>query len=105
MYPSEKKNIEASFCVQSSEGVTYNSQSDAKLILYNLLSSVLKVCLFGNSEVSLRDALRAGTDDAQLLEIIGAAVGRKKKQHAGYFILTSHIKLLFFCSFLCAVFL
>lgn len=45
----------------------------------------LKVCLFGNSEVSLRDALRAGTDEDQLLEIIGAAVGRKKKQHAGMF--------------------
>ena len=43
-----------------------------------------QVCLFGNSEVSLRDALRAGTDEDQLLEIIGAAVGRKKKQHAGY---------------------
>ena len=40
--------------------------------------------MFGNSEVSLRDALRAGTDEDQLLEIIGAAVGRKKKQHAGY---------------------
>lgn len=45
----------------------------------------LKVCLFGNSEVSLRDSLRAGTSEEQLLEIIGAAVGRKKKQHAGMF--------------------
>ncbi|XP_074650582.1 molybdenum cofactor biosynthesis protein 1-like [Tubulanus polymorphus] len=47
----------------------------------------LKVCLFGANEVSLRDALRSGTmtstDDAQLLEIIGRAVKRKKKQHAG----------------------
>ena len=43
-----------------------------------------QVCLFGNAEVSLRDALRAGTDQDELLEIIGAAVGRKKKQHAGY---------------------
>ena len=34
--------------------------------------------------MSLRDALRAGTNEQQLLEIIGAAVGRKKKQHAGY---------------------
>lgn len=46
-------------------------------------SFVLKVCLFGNSEVSLRDSLRAGTSEDKLLEIIGAAVGRKKKQHAG----------------------
>nr|CAB3263893.1 cyclic pyranopterin monophosphate synthase, mitochondrial-like [Phallusia mammillata] len=44
----------------------------------------LKVCLFGNSEVSLRDELRSGKDDQQLMEIIGAAVNRKKKQHADY---------------------
>ncbi|KAK2843673.1 hypothetical protein Q7C36_011888 [Tachysurus vachellii] len=45
----------------------------------------LKVCLFGNSEVSLRDCLRSGASDEELLQIIGAAVGRKKKQHAGMF--------------------
>ncbi|XP_066531398.1 molybdenum cofactor biosynthesis protein 1 isoform X1 [Hoplias malabaricus] len=45
----------------------------------------LKVCLFGNSEVSLRDCLRSGASEEELLEIIGAAVGRKKKQHAGMF--------------------
>uniref|UniRef100_A0AAR2JZS1 Molybdenum cofactor biosynthesis protein 1 n=1 Tax=Pygocentrus nattereri TaxID=42514 RepID=A0AAR2JZS1_PYGNA len=45
----------------------------------------LKVCLFGNSEVSLRDFLRSGASDEELLQIIGAAVGRKKKQHAGMF--------------------
>ncbi|TSM77410.1 Molybdenum cofactor biosynthesis protein 1 [Bagarius yarrelli] len=44
-----------------------------------------KVCLFGNSEVSLRDCLRSGASDEELLQIIGAAVGRKKKQHAGMF--------------------
>lgn len=43
----------------------------------------LKVCLFGNAEVSLRDAIRDNTSEDQLLGIIGAAVGRKKKQHAG----------------------
>lgn len=43
----------------------------------------LKVCLFGNAEVSLRDAMRSSTDDANLLKIISAAVKRKKKQHAG----------------------
>ncbi|XP_057219127.1 molybdenum cofactor biosynthesis protein 1 isoform X1 [Triplophysa rosa] len=43
----------------------------------------LKVCLFGNSEVSLRDRLRSGASEEELLQVIGAAVGRKKKQHAG----------------------
>ncbi|XP_043940770.1 molybdenum cofactor biosynthesis protein 1 isoform X2 [Protopterus annectens] len=43
----------------------------------------LKVCLFGNAEVSLRDYLRSGASEEALLQIIGAAVARKKKQHAG----------------------
>jgi molybdenum cofactor biosynthesis enzyme MoaA len=42
------------------------------------------VCLFGNSEVSLRDRLREwGPEDPRLLETIGAAVKRKKARHAG----------------------
>ncbi|XP_078254899.1 molybdenum cofactor biosynthesis protein 1 isoform X3 [Rhinoraja longicauda] len=45
----------------------------------------LKVCLFGNTEVSLRDVLRSGATEEELLEIVGAAVSRKKKQHAGMF--------------------
>lgn len=44
-----------------------------------------KVCLFGPSEVSLRDPLRAGVDDLGLKEIIGNAVKRKKAAHAGMF--------------------
>lgn len=44
----------------------------------------LKVCLFeGKSEVSLRDAMRQGATDESLEEIIGCAVTKKKKQHAG----------------------
>lgn len=43
----------------------------------------LKVCLFGNTEVSLRDVLRTDCTDEQITEIISAAVNRKKKQHAG----------------------
>ncbi|XP_067681894.1 molybdenum cofactor biosynthesis protein 1-like isoform X2 [Haliotis asinina] len=43
----------------------------------------LKVCLHGEAEVSLRDALRNNTPEEEMLEIIGAAVKRKKKQHAG----------------------
>ncbi|XP_064602274.1 molybdenum cofactor biosynthesis protein 1-like [Liolophura sinensis] len=45
----------------------------------------LKVCLFGNSEVSLRDALRSGVSEEEITEVIGCAVKRKKKQHAGMF--------------------
>lgn len=44
-----------------------------------------KVCLFGPSEVSLRDPLRDGADDYELMEIIGRAVKRKKASHAGMF--------------------
>ena len=45
----------------------------------------LKVCLFGASEVSLRDAMRGGATDDDLRLIIGAAVRRKKAKHAGMF--------------------
>lgn len=43
----------------------------------------LKVCLFDNAEVSLRDRLRAGASDAELLNVVGAAVRGKKSKHAG----------------------
>lgn len=43
----------------------------------------LKVCLFGNSEVSLRDLIRTTDNEEEILSVIGAAVKRKKKQHAG----------------------
>ncbi|KAK2588736.1 hypothetical protein KPH14_001624 [Odynerus spinipes] len=43
----------------------------------------LKVCLFeGESEVSLRDALRSGASEEDLKDIIRKAVRGKKKQHA-----------------------
>jgi molybdenum cofactor biosynthesis enzyme MoaA len=42
-----------------------------------------QVCLFGNAEVSLRDALRGGASDDDITELIAGAVSRKKKQHAG----------------------
>lgn len=45
----------------------------------------LKVCLFGSAEVSLRDPMRNGADDSELMEIIGRAVKRKKAAHAGMF--------------------
>ncbi|KAM9956036.1 hypothetical protein ACTFIW_002248 [Dictyostelium discoideum] len=45
----------------------------------------LKVCLFGNTEVNLRDRIRDGASDQQLLEIINAAVLKKKASHAGMY--------------------
>lgn len=45
----------------------------------------LKVCLFGNTEVSLRDAIRNTCSEDDLLALVSAAVKRKKKQHAGMF--------------------
>ncbi|CAG8513396.1 9852_t:CDS:2 [Acaulospora colombiana] len=45
----------------------------------------LKVCLFGNAEINLRDLMRKDTPDQQLLDIIGSAVKNKKKQHAADF--------------------
>ena len=45
----------------------------------------LKVCLFGSSEVSLRDHLRDGATDLELTELISAAVQRKAARHAGMY--------------------
>ncbi|GFS47699.1 molybdenum cofactor biosynthesis protein 1 [Trichonephila clavipes] len=45
----------------------------------------LKVCLFGNEEISLRDALRQKISEDTLLHMISSAVLSKKKQHAGMF--------------------
>ncbi|KAH9098035.1 hypothetical protein LEN26_016774 [Aphanomyces euteiches] len=44
----------------------------------------LKVCLFGNAEVSLRDAMRHGFSNDDLLLIIQAAVKRKKFALGGH---------------------
>ncbi|KAJ2159462.1 Molybdenum cofactor synthesis protein 1 [Coemansia sp. RSA 552] len=48
----------------------------------------LKVCLFGNTEVSLRDLLRANASDAEIIGVIGQAIKRKKRAHAGMDILS-----------------
>jgi GTP 3',8-cyclase / cyclic pyranopterin monophosphate synthase len=45
----------------------------------------LKVCLFGNAEISLRDLIRQNVSEEKLLEVIEMAVKNKKKQHAGMF--------------------
>lgn len=50
----------------------------------------IKVCLFGATEISLRDMLRQqDPQDDHLFQAIGAAVRKKKKQHAGMFELAS----------------
>ena len=44
----------------------------------------LKVCLFGNTEVGLRDPIRnPEVSESDVRELIGAAVKRKKARHAG----------------------
>ena len=43
----------------------------------------LKVCLFGTAEVSLRDALRAGATDAEVVARVQAALDGKHAAHAG----------------------
>lgn len=50
------------------------------MIHYSYLS---KVCLFDGKEVSLRDKLRAGASDEQLLQTIQAALMGKKARHGG----------------------
>jgi len=45
----------------------------------------LKVCLFGRSEISLRDAIRSGSSDEDLKELISASVKRKKASHDGMY--------------------
>ncbi|KAI5633342.1 radical SAM superfamily domain-containing protein [Phthorimaea operculella] len=42
----------------------------------------LKVCLFGASEVSIRDAIRLGATDYELEQMIRVALRNKKPQHA-----------------------
>jgi cyclic pyranopterin phosphate synthase len=48
-----------------------------------LADGALKVCLFGASEVSLRDPLRAGASNAELADVVAAALARKKPAHDG----------------------
>eukprot|EP00300_Choanocystis_sp_HF-7_P025736 c27886_g1_i1.p1 GENE.c27886_g1_i1~~c27886_g1_i1.p1 ORF type:complete len:370 (+),score=74.36 c27886_g1_i1:30-1139(+) len=45
----------------------------------------LKVCLFGRTEVSLRDIIREGKGEAELLEVVRVAVRGKKAGHDGMF--------------------
>ncbi|XP_044467125.1 GTP 3',8-cyclase, mitochondrial-like isoform X4 [Mangifera indica] len=66
--------------------VPYSEMLDTVVSRLRLLADGnFKVCLFGPSEVSLRDPLRQNATDDELREIIGAAVKRKKASHAGMF--------------------
>ena len=49
----------------------------------------LKVCLFDNKEVSLRDIMRSGCSDEELRALVGLAVRGKKASHAGMNVLAS----------------
>ena len=42
-----------------------------------------QVCLFDAKEISLRDEMRMGATDGELLQLIGNAVFGKKEKHAG----------------------
>jgi len=48
-----------------------------------MADGALKVCLFGENEVSLRDKIREGATDDDLRAFIGMAVQRKKEAHGG----------------------
>jgi len=43
----------------------------------------IKVCLFDTKEISLRDQMRQGATDEDLMRTIGRAVGAKNEKHAG----------------------
>ncbi|KAG6873209.1 hypothetical protein C0995_001563 [Termitomyces sp. Mi166 len=45
--------------------------------------NALSVCLFDAKELSLRDEMRKGASDEELLHVIGDAVSGKKEKHAG----------------------
>ncbi|WP_420455240.1 GTP 3',8-cyclase MoaA [Rubrivirga sp.] len=49
----------------------------------------LKVCLFGAREVSLRDALRAGATDADVVALVRRALAGKARAHAGMDVLAA----------------
>jgi len=50
-----------------------------------MADGALKVCLFGEAEVSLRDQMRSGCTDNELAKVIEMAVQRKKPSHDGMY--------------------
>jgi cyclic pyranopterin phosphate synthase len=59
------------------------SRSFSFRFLSSFLLTVRKVCLFDAKEVSLRDQMRRGATDLELLGIIGQAVMGKQEKHLG----------------------
>ena len=53
------------------------------LSMSRVANRYMQVCLFGNAEVSLRDALRGGATEQELLGIVGRSVKKKEAGHAG----------------------
>ncbi len=49
----------------------------------------LKVCLFSNKEVSLRDMLREGKSEEEIYKVISSAVKGKKYSHDGMYSIAS----------------
>ena len=49
----------------------------------NPIPGNIKTCLFGNDELSLRDALREGATEPELLRLVWAALQGKHARHAG----------------------
>lgn len=44
---------------------------------------IFQVCLFDPKEISLRDHMRSGASEEELLQVIESAVWDKKEKHAG----------------------
>lgn len=55
----------------------------------------LKVCLFGKEETSLRDLLRNGATDIDVIKAVRASLRLKKRQNAGKSLLMAHMNLSF----------
>jgi len=58
-----------------------------------MADGALKVCLFGQTEISLRDQIRSGCDDDALYKLVELAVQRKKPSHDGMYEIDKHKKL------------
>lgn len=68
------------------KGSKYAQKMLMSYLMLMMLDCLFQVCLFGNKEISLKDAIRSGCSEDDLIALISAAVKRKKKQHAGEFI-------------------
>lgn len=67
--------------------LTADGQIKVSLFLHHIIHYfyylIYQVCLFDAKEVSLRDEMRMGASDDDLLKIVGQAVAGKMEKHAG----------------------